>query len=111
MLQNEMRELKTESEIEFATEQLRNTLLQMKTKREQFQMHFEYLFRCENNWMRQCRPSYIQDINYDNASRFTQNMLSYRSHKNQLKVTMFSYTNEKSLNSDLSHMMMQKSPP
>jgi hypothetical protein len=69
MLQKEIALLKTTSEIEFATEQLRKTLSQMKSKREQFQLHFHYLMQSEH-WLRQCRPSTIQDINYEHDSKF-----------------------------------------
>lgn len=51
-------------------------------------MHFLYLLESEN-WLRQCQPSKIQDIRYEESSKFELNMTSYRSRKNQIKVTLF----------------------
>ena len=99
MLQNEIASHKMFSEIEFANEQLKKTLGQMKDKREQFQMHFEYLMNSEN-WFKQCQPAKIQDILYEEASQFEQNKVSYRSSRNQIKVTMFNQ--QQSISSEIS---------
>jgi hypothetical protein len=71
------------SEIEFVTDHLRKTLGQMKNKREQFQMHFEYLMHSDN-WFKQCQPAKIQDILYEEASKFEQNKILYRTTKSQI---------------------------